>query len=93
MDKILKVKVTTAKSNVKLSSHHDVAHLYPQSMSYQVSTSNTLRFLRYSPEKILKLKVTMARLKVKSSPNKNLGDTKYQLSTPYGFWDIAWTRF
>ena len=31
------------------------------SLPYQVSTSYTLRFLRYSPYKIFKLKITMAR--------------------------------
>ena len=29
MDKILQVKITTARSKVKSRSHHDVAHLHP----------------------------------------------------------------
>ena len=33
---------------------------------YHISTSNTFRFLRYSPNKIFKLKVTTTRSKVKS---------------------------
>ena len=48
-DKILYVKVTTAKSNVKSRSHHDVAHLHPLTnvpTKYQP-------FPRYSPDKIL----------------------------------------
>ena len=34
-------------------SHHDVAHLPPNQCPYQVSTSYTLRFPRYSPEQVL----------------------------------------
>ena len=52
-NKILKVKVTTTRSKVKLRSHHDNIHLWP---------------LTNVP-------------------------TKYQLPTPYGFRDIAQTRF
>ena len=52
-DKILFVKVTTARSKIKSRSHHDVAHLPPNQCPYQVSTSYTLWFPRYSPEKIL----------------------------------------
>ena len=32
-DKILKVKVTSARSKVKSMSHHDAAHLQPQTMA------------------------------------------------------------
>ena len=32
-DKILKVKVTTARSKIKSRSHHDIAHLHTQQMS------------------------------------------------------------
>ena len=62
---------------------------------YHVSTFHILRFLRYSPDKILKVKVTAARSKVKSRshhvfahlhPLTNI-PTKYQLPTPYRFWD------
>ena len=100
LDKILEVKVTTARSKVKSRSHHDVLHLHtlanvptqyqlptpysfrdiartrffrsrslrqgqikvtprrctptpPKQYPYQVSTSYTLRFPRYTPDKIL----------------------------------------
>ena len=67
----------------------------------QVSTSYALQFPRYSPDKILKVKVTTARSKVKSRSHHDVAQlhpltnvpTKYQLPTPYGFQDIAWTRF
>ena len=60
---------------------------------YQVSTSYTLRFPRYSPDRIFELKVTTARSKVKSLPDHDIAHlhpltnipTKYQLPTPYGF--------
>ena len=43
----------------------------------------------------------MARSKVKSRSNHDIAHlqpqtnvpTKYQLPTPYSFWDIAWTEF
>ena len=68
---------------------------------YQVSTSYTLRFPKYSPDKILEVKVTTARSKVKSRSHHDVAHlhpltnvpTKYQLPTPYGFRDIARTRF
>ena len=75
-------------------------HSYnPQPMSYHVSTSYTLRFPRYSPDKILKVKVTTARLKVKSRLNHEVAHlhpltnvpTMYQLPRPYVFSDIART--
>ena len=54
---------------VKSKLNHDVAHLPPppppppppHQFPYQVSTSYTLQFPRYSPGKIFKLKVTTAR--------------------------------
>ena len=64
---------------------------------YQVSTSYTLRFPRYSPNTIFKLKVTTARPNVKTRsdhdvahlhPQTNVA-TKYQLPTLYGFLDTA----
>ena len=68
---------------------------------YEVSTSYTLQFLRYNTDKILKIKVTMARSKVKSRSHYDIAHlhlstnvpTKYQLPKPYGFRDIAQTRF
>ena len=54
--KILKVKITMARSKFKSRSHHDVAHTYtPQQCSYQVSTSYTLQFLRHTMNRILKV--------------------------------------
>ena len=73
----------------------------PNQCPYHVSTSYTLRFLRYSPDKISKLKTTVARSKVKSRSDHDDAHlhiltnvpTKYQLPTPYGFWDTARTNF
>ena len=73
----------------------------PNQCPYQVSTSYTLRFPRYSPDKIFKLKVTTARSKVKSRSDHDVAHlhpltnvpTKYQLPTPYGFWDTARTNY
>ena len=73
----------------------------PNQCPYQVLTSYTLPFLRYSPNKIFKLKVTTAKSKVKSRSDHDVTHlhlqtnvpTKYQLSTPYGFWDTALTNF
>ena len=75
-------------------------HTYtPNQYPYQVSTSYTLQFPRYSPDKILKVKVTTARSKVKSRSHHDVAHlhpltnvpTKYQLPAPYGFQDIART--
>ena len=68
---------------------------------YQISTSYTLWFPRYSPDKILKVKVTTAWSKVKSRSHLDIAHlrpqtnvpTKYQLPAPYGFRDIAQIRF
>ena len=77
-------------------------HIYtPNRCPYQVSTSYTLQLLRYSLDKVLEVKVTTARSKVKSRSDHDVAHlqlltnvpTKYQLPTPYGFRDIAWTRF
>ena len=60
LDKIFKVKVPTARSKVKSSSHHDVAHLQPLTnvpTKYHLPTWMP----RYSPDKIFELKVTAAR--------------------------------
>ena len=98
-DKILKYKVTRARSKVKSRSHHNDAHLHPQPMFHQVSDS--LRFPCYRLDKIFKLKVTTARSKVKSrsdhdgahqQPQTNVRTT-YQLHSPYGFSDKSWTKF
>ena len=99
-DKILQVKVTTARSNQGQTMR---LHTYnpPTQCPYQVSTSYTLRLPRYSPDKILQVKVTRARSKVKSRSDHDVAhlhpltnvNTKYQLPTPYGFRDIAWTIF
>ena len=53
-DKILQVKITTARSKVKSRSHQDrCTPTPPNQCPYQVSTSYTLQFPRYSPDKIL----------------------------------------
>ena len=59
----------------------------PNQCPYQVSTSYTLRFPIYSPDKILEVKVTTTRSKVKSRSNHNAAHlhlltnvpTRYQL--------------
>ena len=76
-------------------------HTPPNQRSYQVSTFYTLWIPRNGPDRILKLMVTMTRSKVKSRSQNDVAHlqsitnipTNYQLSTPYGFHDIAWTRF
>ena len=73
----------------------------PNQCPYKVSTSYTLQFPRYSPDKILEVKVTTPRAKVKSRSHHDVAHlhpltnvpTKYQLPTPYCFQDIARTRF
>ena len=65
----------------------------PNQCPYQVSTSYTLRFLRYSPDMILEVKVTTARSTVKSRSDHDVAHlhlltnvpTKYQIPTPYDF--------
>ena len=74
---------------------------HPNQCPYQISTSYTLQFPRYSPDKIFKLKVTTARSKVKSRSHHDVAHlhpltnvpTKYQLPTPYGFSDTGRTTF
>ena len=77
-------------------------HTYtPNQSHYQVSTSYSLWFPRYSLDKIFKPKVTTARSKVKSRSDHDVAHlqpltnvpAKYQLPTPYGCRDITWTRF
>ena len=77
-------------------------HTYiPNQFPYKVSTSYTLRFQRYSPDKILKVKVTTTRSKVKSRSDHDAANlqpltnvpTKYQLPTSYSLRDIAQMRF
>ena len=77
-------------------------HTYtPYPMSLQSINFLHLQFLRYNPDNIFKLKVTAARSKVKSRSHHDIAHlhpltnvpTKYQLRTPYGFRDIARTRF
>ena len=63
---MFKFNVIMGRSEVKSGSHHDVAHLLPQLMPYQVSTSYTLRMPRFCLSKILNLKITRESSKVKS---------------------------
>ena len=85
-------------------SHHDAhihLHTSPNQSPYQVSTFYTLWNPRNSPDKILKLMVTITRSKVKLRSQSDVAylqpitnfPTKYQRHTPYGFQDIARTRF
>ena len=51
-------------------------HTYPPNQCpYKVSTSYTLQFVRYSPDKIFKLKVTTATSKIKSRSHHHSGGT------------------
>ena len=80
---------------------YQLPNIQPSIISNQVSTSYTLWFPRYSLDKILYVKVTIVRSKVKSRSHHDIAHihpltnvpTKYQLPTPYGFRDIARTRF
>ena len=54
----------------------------PNQCLHQVSTSFTLRFLRYSPDKIFKLKVTMARSKVKSRSDHDVAHLHLLTNVP-----------
>ena len=73
------------KGQIKVISRH-YTPTTPNQCPYEVSTSYTLQFLRYTRDKIFKLKVTsrsqhdVAHL----HPPTNV-PTKYQLLTPYGF--------
>ena len=104
-DKIFTLKVTTARSKVKSRSDHDFAYL--QSLpnvptKYQLSTPYGFRDIArtrfYNRQEV---KVTTARSKVKSRSGHDVAhlhpltnvSTTYQLPTPYGFRDIARTRF
>ena len=82
-----------AKGQIKVRPWH-CTPTTPNQCPYQVSTSDTIRFLRYSPDKIFKLKVkSRSHLDIAhlQPPTNDL--TKYQLLTPCGFQDIARTRF
>ena len=46
------LKVTTARTKVKSRSHHDIAHLHPQSISQLSINFLYLTVLRYSPDKL-----------------------------------------
>ena len=80
---------------------HTYLPKHPHQCPYQISNFYTLQLLRYSPGKFLKIKVTIARSKVKSRSHHDVAHlhplpnvpTTYQLSTPYGYCDIAQTRF
>ena len=74
-DKILKFKVTRARSNQGPTM---ILHTYtPTQCPYQVSTSYTLQFPRYSPDKNLNINVTTARSKVKSRLHQDVAYLLY----------------
>ena len=54
----------------------------PNQCPYQVSTSYTLRFLRYRPDKILQVKVITARSKVKSRSHHDVAHLHPQTHVP-----------
>ena len=98
--------VTMTSSKVKSRSHHDVAHLQPLTnvpTKYQLPTPYGFQDIahhpRNSPDKFFKLVVTMTSSKVKSRSHHDITHlqpqinvpTKYQLSVPYCFRDIART--
>ena len=97
-DKILNVKVTIARSNVKSRSQHGIAQ--PQ-LPTNVPTKFQFLFSVYSLDEILHIKVTTTRSKVKSRSQHDTAllqlptnvPTKYQLPMPYGFGDIAKASF
>ena len=70
-NKILKVKVTTARSKLKSRSHHDAAHLHPQPMS-PTKYEHPLQLSQCSSGKNFKLKVTMTRSNVKSRSHNDI---------------------
>ena len=98
-DKILKLMVTTTRSN---QDHTMMLYTYnPKAMSLP-----SINFLHFTTSEILsgqilQVKVTMARSKVKSRSHHDFEHlqlpnnipTTYQLPSPYGFQDIVWTRF
>ena len=101
-DKILKVKVTTARSKVKSRSHYDVAHL-------QSTTSVPTKYQLPTPYSFLHIARTRfyRSRSLQQGQRSNQGDimmfahlhpltnvpSRYQLPTPYGFRDIAQIRF
>ena len=96
-DRILKVKVTT-RSN---PGHTMTMHTYiPNQCPYNVSTSYTLQFLRYSQLKFSNSRLLRQGKKVISghttmcttTPPTNV-PTKFQLPTPSCCWDTAQTYF
>ena len=88
------------KCQIKVTPWHCIPTT-PNQCPYQVSTSYTLWFPRYSPDKIFKLNVTAARSNVKSRSHHDVAHlhplnnvpTKYQLPTPYNFWDTGRRNF
>ena len=73
--RFFKVKVITARWKVRSRSNHgtlnyDLGQLHPLTkVPTKTSTSYTLQFSRYGPDKIFKVKVTTTRSKVKSRLN------------------------
>ena len=98
-NKILQVKVITARSKVKSRSYHDVTNLQPPpnvSTKYQLPTPYSLqdigrtRFYRSRSLRQGQIKVTPWRCT--STPSDQY---PYHVSASYTLlvWDIAWTRF
>ena len=66
LDKMLKVKVITARLKVQLRSYYNVTYLQPLTNVTTKWISYTLQFSKYVQDKIFKVKVITARPKIKS---------------------------
>ena len=68
-------------------------------MSFQIWTSYTSQFPRYGPDKIFQGQGHYGKVKLRSNYDEaqlhplTSVPTKYELPTPYSFWDMARTRF
>ena len=99
LDKILQVKVTTARSKVKSRSLHNVAHLHPLTnvpKTHQLPTPYGFRDIArtkfYRSRSLRKVKSRSLHNVAHLHPLTNVPKT-HQLPTPYGFRDIARTKF
>ena len=98
-DKILLVKVTTARSKVKTWSDHDITHLHLLTNAptkYQLPTPYCFQDIAgqdfIGQGHYGKVKSRSDHDVAHLHPLSNV-PTKYQLPTPYGFRHIARTRF
>ena len=80
LNKILEIKVTIARSNIKSRLHHDAAHLHPQPIS--LPSINILHLIFFMIYPTQDFKGQNYYSKVKGQINVT---TKYQHITLYGF--------